>query len=119
MRKKGSIVSLLGIAVWATVITTTTAYGQTRSRIVNQCTNQSDCLPKTAMVLIVLVVDAEDGIAGVPVEIIRSDAPSPPSSTIPTRRTDKNGVAVGGLPAADLYRLKIDMPGHCVRGQRL
>ena len=110
MTIRPSIAFALGMALCASAIT---VHGQTRSRIVNECTNSTGCLPKTAMALIVLVVDAENvGIADVPVEITRPDATSPPSSAIPTWRTDRNGVAVGGVTAANRYRVKINMPGY-------
>jgi hypothetical protein len=107
---RSSIAFVLGIALCASAIT---VHGQTRSRIVDECTNSTGCLPKTAMALIVLVVDAENaGIAGAPVEIIYPDATPLPSSTIPIWRTDKNSVAVGGVTAADRYRVKINIPGY-------
>ena len=114
MRFTGSIGSAMGVAMVMAISYSSAANGQSpNSSIVRECTNSADCIPKTASVLLVWVVDAVDaGIADVPVEIVRVDAVARSTNAPVSWRTDRNGVAGGTVINGERYRIRVNMPGY-------
>jgi hypothetical protein len=105
----GSLLAIVTLLFAASV-----GSGQSRgSAVIRECANGPQCLPKTASVLVLRVVDAEEsGIGNVPVEIIRADPGTAAGETLARWRTSKDGVAAGALLVDEHYGIRINMPGY-------
>jgi hypothetical protein len=104
---------IIYLAVVGGVAWPSPASGQERrSSIVRECVDGPQCVPITAHVLVIRVVDAGDAVLpAVPVQIVRATDGAESPQTLALWRTDKDGTAGGTLFSGDAYMIRVALPG--------